>query len=236
MRKVYDLPSTYGQHHIFLRHIPGTDRYILFQGKLLLIRQQFLTVLLESGAAKIIKEDPGAIEFDKSEAKSISFGLEGKLDSNGKVRGILFHPDYETNKRVFIYYMCDKNNPACVIQSSEPDCDFLVDGVKCCTPDCLSADGYYGHLSEFALDESGGSWTVSAELTRLRITFPDFYHAGGGMVFDGTGKLVLGVGDGSGKNTIRTNLSSKTRHWPLFLAQNDLRGFSQQESNIRGKV
>lgn len=174
---------------------------------------------LESGAARIIKENADQSTFNEEEEILLSFRLEGKLDSNGKVRSILFHPDFETNRRVFIYYMCDKNNPACVVANADDDCDLIVNSQKCCAPECLSADGYYGYLSEFLLTEQGTTWSVSSESTILRITFPDFYHAGGGMVFDAAGKLLLGVGDGSGNiNTLRSKfklilIRGSTKRW-----------------------
>mgnify|MGYP002777267354 CR=1 FL=1 len=94
--------------------------------------------------------------------------LRGNYDERGLL-GLAFHPNYKTNGRFFVYYSSN-----------------------------LPADGadHIAVLSEFKVDKSNPNKALPEETVILKVPQPEWNHNGGQLLFDATGKLLVGLGDG----------------------------------------
>lgn len=107
-----------------------------------------------------------------------------ELDTTYDERGLLgltFHPDYETNKRFFVYYSSPKTGPGINHESI---------------------------LSEFIVSDNPNVADEESEKIILRVDQPEANHNGGQLVFGPDGYLYIGLGDGGGAGDVHGEIGN----------------------------
>ncbi|MFW7413395.1 ThuA domain-containing protein, partial [Demequina sp. SO4-18] len=131
--------------------------------------------------------------------------------TNGNEDGLLgmaLDPDFETNYHAFIYW-----SPATV------------------SPE----DGPHNRISRFTYDPSSGTFDPSSEVLVLKVETQrdECCHAGGDMVFDNDGNLILATGD-------NVNPFDSSGYTPIDERAGrsswDAQGTSGNTNNLRGKI
>jgi glucose/arabinose dehydrogenase len=140
------------------------------------------TVLTNAGDGSnrlFIAEQTGKIFIIKDEVKLNTpfLDLSSKIvkinplyDERGLI-GLVFHPDYETNGRFFVYYSAPKSGT----------------GID-----------HEGTIAEYHVSADADIANSSSERIIFRIDEPEANHNGGQLAFGPDGYLYIGLGDGGG--------------------------------------
>jgi uncharacterized repeat protein (TIGR03806 family) len=124
-----------------------------------------------------VVEKPGTVysiaNIDDTTEKSVYLDLSNKVDdrSEGGLLSIAFHPDFDQNGFVFVYYTTS-DDPA------------------------NSGTNFRSHISRFTVNADGGSLDSASELLLLNVDQPYGNHDGGNIAFGPDGDLYIGLGDG----------------------------------------
>lgn len=170
----------------------------------------YYMMVARTGEVYLLLEDPVTLDIVNT-GRKLAFNFEGRV-SERSFRSIVWHPDYETNKKVYVYWACLPEH--CPIPADDCDVTGTPRNLECTVEDML----WIGQLSEFTFEWNPATQTydVANERSIMSLGLPDFYHGGGGMGFDKDGYLLLAIGDGAEYRNIN--------------------GWVQDMTNRRGKV
>lgn len=147
-----------------LTYVPGTDRLCVWE---------------REGRIWTFKNSPGATE--KKLILDIHNQCQGWDDSG--LLGVAFHPGFETNHYMFVYYTWVKPG--------------TVAGDPYTRPNPILPNTYHDRLSRFTLDDNGVA-IPGSEQVLIDLTDQTVWHHGGGMFFHPkNGFLYLTIGDNS---------------------------------------
>ncbi len=124
-------------------------------------------VVQQSGQVLVFNNDPAV------PATALFVDIAGRVTFDGEagLLGMAFHPDFPTDRRVYLFY-------------SHTD----------------STLGLVSRLSEFRTTDAGVTLDPDPEQILLTIRKPEGNHNGGNIAFGPDGFLYAGVGDGGGGN------------------------------------
>lgn len=130
-------------------------------------------VIDDSGA---LQEEPFLDVSDQMVSLSANYDERGLL-------GLAFHPDYESNGRLFVYYTAPPN-------AGGPEAGEMWDNIS--------------RISEFTVSASNpGQVNTNSEKIILEIDQPQWNHEGGTIAFGpGDGYLYISIGDGGASNDV----------------------------------
>ncbi len=139
---------------------------------------------------------------------STALTLNVTLGNEDGLLGFVLDPDFETNNWAYIYY----------------------------SPESVSTeDGPHNRISRFTYDPNGGTFDPASEQVVLKVETQreQCCHAGGDMIFDLDGNLILATGD-------NTNPFDSAGYTPIDERPNrsawDAQGTSGNTNDLRGKL
>ncbi len=145
-----------------------------------------LFITEQKGIIKIIKTDGSAAAEPFLDIKSRMVKLTSAYDESGLL-GLVFHPDYATNGRFFIFY-------SAALKPTDP-------------PDFHSN----ARVSEFLVSAADANKAdADSEKVLLDVPHPQANHNGGQLSFGPDGFLYIGIGDGGNANDVGTGHTEGT--------------------------
>ncbi|MFW2514679.1 ThuA domain-containing protein, partial [Demequina sp. SO4-13] len=163
----------------------------------------------DDGTVFYLERDGELLRIDpETQQTSTAIDLNVTNGNEDGLLGMVLDPDFETNNHAFIYW-----SPATV------------------SPE----DGPHNRISRFTYDPNSGTFDPASEVLVLKVETQrdECCHAGGDMIFDLDGNLVLATGD-------NTNPFDSSGYTPIDERDGrsswDAQGTSGNTNNLRGKI
>ncbi len=145
-----------------------------------------LFITEQTGVIKIIKTDGTVAAEPFLDIKSRMVKLSSAYDESGLL-GLVFHPDYATNGRFFIFY-------SAALKPTDPQ-DFHSNA----------------RLAEFVVSAADPDKAdADSQQVLLDVPHPQANHNGGQLAFGPDGFLYMGIGDGGNSNDVGTGHTEAT--------------------------
>ncbi|HZY81155.1 MAG TPA: PQQ-dependent sugar dehydrogenase [Cyclobacteriaceae bacterium] len=167
-----------------------------------------LFVIDQVGKIMIIGSDGKKIDAPFLDLTSKSVTLNAGYDERGLL-GLAFHPDYQNNKRFFVYYQVAP-------RSGGPG-----DG---------QAWNNLSRVSEFKASSDANVADAGSERVVLEWDDPQSNHNGGTLAFGADGFLYIAIGDGGSANDVAPG------HVPDWYAANEGGNGQDVEANLLGSI
>lgn len=141
----------------------------------------WLYVIDQAGMIWIIDENGNRLEEPFLDLRDRMISLNSNYDERGLL-GLAFHPGYEENGRLFVYYTAPPN-------TGGPSEGESWDNIS--------------HISEFTVSVSEpASVNTGSEKVILEVDQPQRNHEGGTIAFGPDGYLYISIGDGGASNDV----------------------------------
>ena len=141
----------------------------------------WLYVIDQAGMVWIIDENGDKLEEPFLDVRDRMISLESNYDERGLL-GLAFHPSYETNGRLYVYYTAPPNAGGPVVGESWNNTS---------------------RISEFTVSGTNPAMVnMGSEKIILEVDQPQRNHEGGTVAFGPDGYLYISIGDGGASNDV----------------------------------
>jgi len=167
-----------------------------------------LFVIDQIGKIFIVGPDGAKVETPFLDLSNSTVPLNAGYDERGLL-GLAFHPNYQSNKRFYVYYQVAPNPGG---------------------PDDSGPWNNLSRVSEFKASGDANIADPASEKVIMEWNDPQSNHNGGTIAFGGDGYLYIAIGDGGGADDVAPG------HVPDWYAANEGGNGQDIEENLLGSI